>query len=155
MLRKCTLADEAIWKKLNEEFMDFEYEDDNVWENPRLKGDPAEVFREIVSNPNSPNLLYLVEENGEVIGFMNTAYFLSIWAHGKVLFLDDYFIREEYRGRGFGKKALSELESLLKDEGYQRIQLMAEDTNPNAVKFYLKENYSKQQINFFCKYIEG
>ncbi len=45
------------------------------------------------------------------------------------------------------------LEHKMKKEGFKRIQLMAEDTNPGAVSFYEKEEYLKQRIHFFCKYI--
>ena len=34
----------------------------------------------------------------------------------------------------------------MKEEGYKRFQLLAEDTNPKAIKFYNKNNYSKQKI---------
>lgn len=153
MIRQCTEKDEAIWTKLNREFMEYEYEDDNVWENPADQGDPAEIFREIIGEDQSSNRLFIVEEENQIIGFMNTSIFYSIWAHGQVLFLDDYFISEKFQGKGYGKKALGELEELLKKEGYKRIQLLAEDTNPGAVKFYTREGYSKQKINFFCKYL--
>lgn len=153
MVRNCTLRDEQTWLKLNKEFIEFEYQEENVWENPLDKGDMSEVFRQILNNHNSANRLFMIEEAGRIIGFMNTAWFLSIWAHGKVLFLDDFFITKEFRGQGYGKKAIKELEVLIKSEGYVRLQLMAENTNPGAVRFYEREDYSKQIINFFCKYI--
>lgn len=153
MIRRCVPADREIWRKLNLEFMSYEYEDENVWENPMDKGDPGLIFDKILEDEYSPNLLFLMEEEGEIIGFINAAYFMSVWAHGEVLFIDDFYIIEKFRGKGYGKKALKELEELMKPEGYARFQLMAEDTNPGAINFYEKENYSKQRMNFFCKYL--
>lgn len=153
MIRRCVLSDKEKWCELNLMFMSYEYEDENVWENPLEKGDPGIIFDRIVMNESSPNMLFLIESEGEVIGFINTAYFDSIWAHGRVLFIDDFFILEQYRKKGYGKKALDELEKEMKSEGYKRFQLMAEDTNPKAIKFYERERYSKQKINFFCKYL--
>lgn len=153
MIRRCILSDKEIWRELNLKFMSYEYEDENVWENPAEKGDPGEIIEEIINNSKSPNLLFFIEEKEKVIGFINTAYFTSIWAHGEVLFIDDFFILEEFRGNGYGKKALSELEIMMKEEGYKRFQLLAEETNPGAVKFYKRENYYVQKINFFCKYL--
>lgn len=98
--------------------------------------------------------MFFVEEDGKVIGFINTAYFYSVWAHGKVLFIDDFFILEEFRGKGYGVKALLELENKMREEGYKRFQLLAEETNPKAIEFYDREKYSKQKINFFCKYLK-
>ena len=91
-VRKCRPEDESVWVKLNREFMAYEYKDENVWESPLEKGDPAEIFHAILSEPDGANLLLMVENDGHPIGFMNTVVFFSIWAHGKVLFLDDFFI---------------------------------------------------------------
>lgn len=153
MVRKCEITDQSIWTKLNQDFMSYEFEDNNVWEDPMEQGDPGEIFAEIIGNEDSPNSLFLVIEENVVIGFMNTSSFYSIWAHGKVLFLDDFFIREEFRGRGFGGKALADLKNLLKQDGYKRIQLFAENSNPNAVNFYRKEKFREQTIKFFCDYL--
>lgn len=153
MIRLCNLHDEAVWLQLNKEFIDYEYQDENVWENPLDKGDMRKEFRDIIMDSHSPNKIYIIEEAGNAIGFMNTATFTSIWAHGKAMFLDDFFIRDAYRGQGHGHKALMELEALIKADGYVRLQLMAEDTNPAAVRFYEREGYSRQKINFFCKYL--
>lgn len=153
MIRRCILSDKEKWCELNLEFMAYEYEEENVWENPLKKGDPGDIFEEIIRDDKSPNILFFIEEGGDVVGFINTAYFTSVWAHGKVLFIDDFFILEKFRKKGYGKKALRELEGKMKMKGYKRFQLLAEDTNPGAVNFYERENYSKQKINFFCKYL--
>lgn len=153
MIRKCTRQDADIWCQLNQEFMAYEYEDENVWENPLEKGDPKDIFYKIIEERHSPNILFVIEEENEIIGFMNLAYFTSIWARGKVLFLDDFFITESKRNKGYGKKALRDLEALSKREGFKRIQLLAEKTNPGAVNFYQVENYSEQDIHLFCKYL--
>ena len=153
MIRDCTITDRTVWTEMNREFMSYEYGEENVWEDPMSKGDPGEIFDRIVTAENAAERLFLIEEEGETIGFMNTISFLSVWAHGKVLFLDDFFIREAFRGKGYGKKALNDLEELLQAENYRRIQLMAEDTNPRAIHFYRKQAYGLQRISFFCKYI--
>ena len=153
MVRRCTPADERIWVEMNREFMAYEYEDENVWESPLDKGDPAEVFRRILSEPEGGSALFMVEDEGRPIGFMNTVIFYSVWAHGKVLFLDDFFIREPYRGKGYGRAALAELEKIIQGWGLLRVQLLAEDTNPKAVRFYQRVGYGRQGINLFCKYL--
>ncbi len=153
MIRRCVPSDKEKWRELNLAFMAYEYQDENVWQDPLEKGEPGEIFDEVLGDGHSPDLLFLIEEEGEVIGFLNTSYFTSVWAHGKVLFIDDFFILEEFRGKGYGKKALLELEDMMRAEGFRRFQLLAENTNPDAVRFYEREEYAKQKINFFCKYL--
>mgnify|MGYP000009364308 FL=1 len=155
MIRKCCPEDEKIWVELNREFMAYEYADENVWESPLDKGDPAVIFRRIMAEPDGANLLFMLEENGQPIGFMNTVVFYSVWAHGKVLFLDDFFIREPFRGKGYGAAALAELEKLIQRKGLLRVQLLAENTNPRAVRFYRREGYGLQEINLCCKYLKA
>ncbi len=154
MLRRCRPADEAAWVRLNKEFMTYEYQDENVWESPLEKGDPGEIFRRIMAEPNGATWLFMVEEQGQPIGFMNTVVFHSVWAHGRVLFLDDFFITEAFRGRGYGAAALAELERQIRHEGLLRVQLLAENTNPGAVRFYSREGYARQEINLYCKYLK-
>ena len=153
MVRRCTLADEGIWVELNRAFILYEYDESNVWESPLVRGDLGESFRAVMEDPRSPNLFFLIEEEGVPIGFMNAAGFYSVWSHGMALILDDFFLLEPYRGRGYGRAALVELESLAAGLGYVRLQLHAEDTNPGAISFYQKSGYARQQLNFFCKYL--
>lgn len=153
MVRRCTAADERAWAELNRQFMLCEYDEANVWESPLERGEPAEAFRRVMAQPDGPNMLFMIEEDGRPIGFMNTVGFYSIWAHGRALLLDDFFIVEPLRGQGRGRAALAELEALASAWGYVRIQLLAEDTNPGAVAFYLREGYARQRLNFFCKYL--
>ena len=38
MLRRCVFLDKEKWITLNLEFMAYEYEDENIWEDPLKKG---------------------------------------------------------------------------------------------------------------------
>lgn len=80
---------------------------------------------------------------------------IQTWSHGNVFCLDDFFITEKYRGKGYGKKALKDLEKYAKENGIKRIQLFGENSNKKAIKFYRKQNYNEQEINLFLKYIEN
>ncbi|WP_459130016.1 GNAT family N-acetyltransferase [Guggenheimella bovis] len=153
MIRLANTSDRDAWVKLNTEFIHFEYEDENVWEDPLGRGDIGEVFDMVLENEESPNHIFMIEYDGKVVGFMNSTYFYGVWAHGKVLYVDDFFLSEEYRGKGYGKRAINELIEWLKENGYKRLQLMAELTNPKASKFYEKEAFDKQTVHFFCKYL--
>ena len=88
-----------------------------------------------------------------MVGFMNIQCFYSIWSHGKVFFLDDFFIEENFRRKGYGEKALKDLQKYAKKSGIKRIQLMAENTNPKAIEFYRKHKFNEQEIHLFLKYL--
>ena len=151
MIRKCTLEDKKDWVRLNKLFIEYEYKDENVWNSPLKFGNLEEDF-ELILNDTSTILFAIIEEE-KMIGFMNIQCFYSIWSHGKVFFLDDFFIEESFRGRGYGEKALKSLQEYAKKGGIKRIQLMAENTNPRAIKFYRKHKFNEQEIHLFLKYL--
>ena len=151
MIRKCTLEDKKDWVRLNKQFIEYEYKDENVWNSPLKFGNLEEDF-ELVLNDTSTILFAIIEEE-KMIGFMNIQCFYSIWSHGKVFFLDDFFIEENFRRKGYGEKALKNLQEYAKKSGIKRIQLMAENTNPKAIEFYRKHKFNEQEIHLFLKYL--
>ena len=151
MIRKCTLEDKKDWVRLNKQFIEYEYKDENVWNSPLKFGNLEEDF-ELILNDTSTILFAIIEEE-KMIGFMNIQCFYSIWSHGKVFFLDDFFIEENFRGKGYGEKALKDLQEYAKKIGIKRIQLMAENTNPKAIEFYKKHKFNEQEIHLFLKYL--
>ena len=151
MIRKCTLEDKKDWVRLNKLFIEYEYKDENIWNSPLKFGNLEEDF-ELVLNDTSTILFAIIEEE-KMIGFMNIQCFYSIWSHGKVFFLDDFFIEENFRRKGYGEKALKDLQKYAKKSGIKRIQLMAENTNPRAIEFYKKHKFNEQEIHLFLKYL--
>ena len=151
MIRKCTLEDKKDWVRLNKLFIEYEYKDENVWNSPLKFGNLEEDF-ELILNDTSTILFAIIEEE-KMIGFMNIQCFYSIWSHGKVFFLDDFFIEENFRRKGYGEKALKDLQKYAKKSGIKRIQLMAENTNPRAIEFYKKHKFNEQEIHLFLKYL--
>ena len=151
MIRKCTLEDKKDWVRLNKLFIEYEYKDENIWNSPLKFGNLEEDF-ELILNDTSTILFAIIEEE-KMIGFMNIQCFYSIWSHGKVFFLDDFFIEENFRRKGYGEKALKDLQKYAKKIGIKRIQLMAENTNPKAIEFYRKHKFNEQEIHLFLKYL--
>ena len=151
MIRKCRLEDKKDWVRLNKQFIEYEYKDENVWNSPLKFGNLEEDF-ELILNDTS-TILFAIIEKEKMIGFMNIQCFYSIWSHGKVFFLDDLFIEENFRGKGYGEKALKDLQEYAKKIGIKRIQLMAENTNPKAIEFYRKHKFNEQEIHLFLKYL--
>lgn len=54
------------------------------------------------------------------------------------LFLEDIYIREEYRRHNLGETMLREIAGIAKMRGCERIDFMVLDSNTPAVNFYLK-----------------
>lgn len=153
-IRECEFNDIDLWIKLNEDFMKYEITDEVFW-NETLsvqKENLRNIFVEALENKENIKLM-MIENNGDVIGFINLMIIFSVWAGGKSLILDDLFIIEEYRNMGFGKVVMNSLECYARDRGYKRLQFLSEISNKSANDFYKKLGYEFQSMNFYMKYL--
>ena len=75
-----------------------------------------------------------VEEKvvGMAIWFLN----YSTWQGKHGIYLEDLFIKPEYRGRGYGKALLQHLARICEEKGYGRFQWWVLDWNSPAIEFY-------------------
>jgi GNAT superfamily N-acetyltransferase len=73
---------------------------------------------------------------GQVVGVAIWFLNYSTW-HGKHgIYLEDLFVREQYRGRGYGLAMLKFLAALCIERGYTRFQWWVLDWNTPAIEFY-------------------
>jgi GNAT superfamily N-acetyltransferase len=78
----------------------------------------------------------LVEVDGEIAGcaiwFLN----YSTWLGKHGIYLEDLFIRPQYRGKGYGKALLKYLAAICDERGYGRFQWWVLDWNEPSIEFY-------------------
>jgi len=65
----------------------------------------------------------------------------------KTIFISDFCILPEYRGRGYGRSALIALERRYLDTEYGEIRLRVATDNKTAERMYLKAGYLPTGIN--------
>jgi ribosomal protein S18 acetylase RimI-like enzyme len=86
--------------------------------------------------------IFLAETDGRVVG-MCTVQILTSSAEGdKVGLLEDMIVDENFRSQGAGSFLLEKATAWAKESGLKRIQLLADKDNIDALKFYLKYNWS-------------
>jgi GNAT superfamily N-acetyltransferase len=68
---------------------------------------------------------------GMAVWFLN----FFTWTAKHSIYLDDLYVREQYRGLGYGKALLQHLASICVERGYPRLDWWVLDWNP-AVDFY-------------------
>jgi GNAT superfamily N-acetyltransferase len=78
----------------------------------------------------------LVEVDGEIAGLAIWFLNYSTWQGKHGIYLEDLFIRPQYRGRGFGKALLKHLAAICEERGYGRFQWWVLDWNEPAIEFY-------------------
>jgi len=79
----------------------------------------------------------LPEWDGKPAGYELLYDFYSSFA-GRGLFLEDIYVREEFRGKGIGKALLAEAAAIAVREGYWGLRWEVLDWNQPAIDFYMK-----------------
>jgi GNAT superfamily N-acetyltransferase len=73
-----------------------------------------------------------VETAGFALWFLN----FSTWVGKHGIYLEDLFVRPQYRGHGYGKALLLELTRIAAERGYGRVEWAVLDWNVDAQGFY-------------------
>ena len=154
MIRFAKAEEKNLWVKLNIDFMKFEIANSDFWNNvdESEHEELAKTFDEAIKNPQHITI-FMIEHQGEIIGFANLMMIFSVWAQGKALIIDDPYIKSDYQGKGFGRQVMKELENYAREREYKRIQFQYEETNPGAKAFYEKLGYESEKMDFYVRYI--
>jgi ribosomal protein S18 acetylase RimI-like enzyme len=87
---------------------------------------------------------------GELAGMVLFYEAYSTWK-GKYIYLDDFIVRDEMRGKGIGKTLFDRLIQIAKERESALLKWHVLDWNEPAIRFYdkYKTNYSKEWVT--CK----
>jgi diamine N-acetyltransferase len=78
----------------------------------------------------------LTEADGAVAGFALWFYSFSTFVGRHGIYLEDLFVRPEFRGRGLGKALVRHLARRCLDENLGRLEWSVLDWNEPAIQFY-------------------
>ena len=112
------------------------------YEHLRHEAQPdAEALQKHLGAKTHPRCEALVAEetaSGDVVGmalfFHNYSTFLTRWG----IFLEDLYVKPEYRGGGVGFALLKKLAQIAVDRGCARLEWNVLDWNESAIRFYEK-----------------
>ena len=93
----------------------------------------------------------LVVENdqGTIIGFVSYFYAYYTWT-GKSLYMDDLYVKPNYRGQGIGTALLQKLIDLGKKEKCKKLKWQVTNWNHKAQEFYKKMGASIDDVEINC-----
>jgi len=78
----------------------------------------------------------LGEADGKVVGFALYFYSFSTFVGRANLYLEDLFVYESYRGKGYGKQLLNALAKEAVSMGCERLDWVCLDWNKPSIDFY-------------------
>lgn len=79
----------------------------------------------------------LAQAEGETVGFALFFHNFSTFLGRAGIYLEDLFVKKEYRGKGYGKALLKELAKITVKRGCGRLEWSCLDWNQPSIDFYL------------------
>ena len=96
-----------------------------------------DLIRDGFSSETAPKFrVILAEWNGVVCGFAFYFVNYSTWAGRPGLYLEDLFVKPEFRGHGIGKALLAQLAAIAREEKCYGMKWNVLDWNQPAIDFY-------------------
>lgn len=130
-IEQATNNDAEVILQLIKELADYENMSDSVIAT--VEDVKKTLFCE---NPKAEVLLLKIQERvaGFALFFHNYSTFLCKYG----IYIEDIYVREEYRGNGYGKALLQYICNIAKHRNCGRIEWWCLDWNKPSVDFYLK-----------------
>lgn len=95
-----------------------------------------QLLQEWIFEKNKAEVIFVME-NDQEIGFALFFHNFSTFLARAGLYLEDLYIKPEYRHRGYGKKTLQYLAKLAVERGCSRLEWWCLDWNKSSIDFYL------------------
>ena len=117
--------------------------DGHEFNEAKVQGALKEIF-----NNSTLGKIWLLALNEEVIGYVILTFGFSVEFGGRDAFVDEFYIRDAYRGKGFGRKAIEFVEETAKKLGVKAVHLEVNRTNKNAQEVYRKLNFTDRSAYY-------
>ena len=110
------------------------------------------AFGVLLADPGGCGL-WLVEVSGAVAGYLVLTFGYSLEYGGRDAFVDELYLRKEYRGRGLGARTIDFAEAECRQRGVRALHLEVERENENARAFYARMQFVDHQRFLMTKMI--
>jgi GNAT superfamily N-acetyltransferase len=94
-----------------------------------------EMFQEWIFDKHAAEVIFIME-NGREAGFALYFYNFSTFVGRAGLYLEDIFVKPEFRGKGYGKALLDKLADIAIEKGCGRFEWVCLDWNEPSIRFY-------------------
>lgn len=94
------------------------------------------TMEEWIFEKQKAEVIFALEEKNEV-GFALFFHNFSTFLGRAGIYLEDLYVKEEYRGKGYGKAILKKLASIAVERGCGRLEWSCLDWNQPSIDFYL------------------
>lgn len=129
MIRKIEEKDYQIYMEMTKAFYESAAVVHNIPEEHR-----EETWKELLRSKDYVEA-YILESEGDVAGYGLIAKTFSQEAGGKVVWVEELYVKEAYRSKGLGKEFFAFLDNMFQQK-VRRLRLEVEPENNRAKKLY-------------------
>jgi diamine N-acetyltransferase len=126
---------------------------DDPWSVPFREDVVRESLRELLTNP-SLGRIFLICESDFCVGYLVISFDFSLEYGGRNAWVDEVFIRPEFRGSGMGSKALDFAAQAARERGAKVLHLEVNRGNP-AVALYRRHGFEDHDRYLLSKWLTG
>lgn len=126
-----------------------------LYKHDNLPFDEAKTRQALMFLIGNQNLgeAWLIFHETNIAGYLILTLGYSLEYYGRDAFIDEIYIRDEFRGLGIGKKAIQFAEERCRILGVQALHLEVEHANVNAQKVYRKTGFEDHDRYLMTKWI--
>lgn len=144
MFRKANQNDKEFLFEMFDEF----YASDAVL-HPIDRSYYQNTFDELIRSDRYLEV-YIIETDGQRVGYAMLSKSYSPEAGGKIIWIEEIYIKKEYRSLGLGSEFIAFLENKYKNS-VKRLRLEAEPGNDRAIKLYLSLGFKPLNYEQYIK----
>ena len=97
---------------------------------------------------------WLICDGDMAVGYIVLTFGYSLEYLGRDAFIDEFYLRESYRGRGWGRRTLEFVEEAGRDAEVRTIHLEVVRANSRAKEVYRRAGYADHDHYLMSKWIE-
>ncbi|MBF2008342.1 MAG: GNAT family N-acetyltransferase [Chlorogloeopsis fritschii C42_A2020_084] len=97
--------------------------------------------------------VWLIQQDNQAVGYIVLTFGYSLEYRGRDAMIDEFSIRETYRGQGVGKKTIQFIENVCQDLGIHAVHLEVERENQKAQNLYRQAGFTDKNRYFLTKWI--
>jgi ribosomal protein S18 acetylase RimI-like enzyme len=102
---------------------------------------------------DSVGRVWLIKADQDTVGYLVVTFWYSLEFHGRAAFIDEIYIREEYRGRGMGHKALEHVGEFCASRGIKALRLEVNHSNRRARELYRRTGFAEHDRSIMTKWL--
>ena len=146
-IRKATEGDIDVICELVRELASYEKMSDQVTFT-------NEIFADSIFNKNHAKAL-VCESEGRVVGYAIYFYTFSTFLGLGGIYLEDIYVKKEFRDQGIGKAFFKFLAQICKDENLKRLEWCCLNWNEPSIKFYESMGANNQSLEWRTYRLDG